>query len=60
MITKRGDFVRPCFDARKSETRSCPPLVPARLGKVFTVEAVTDKAVMIPGQTWLKSWVRCK
>lgn len=57
MLTKRGDSVRPCFSAKRSDTRTGPPLVRARLGKVFVAESVTDQAVRI-GEQWVKSWLR--
>ncbi len=53
-----GDYIRACFNARHSETRNLPPLVPARLSGPLRVTAVTWNAVRV-GEQWIKRWVRC-
>ncbi len=54
-----GDYIRACFNARRSETRDLPPIVPARLSGPLRVSAVTWNAVRV-GEQWIKRWVRCE
>ncbi len=62
-MTAVGTNIRPCFNAKKSDTHAGVPLVRARLGNVFTVDAVSTSpapngAVRINGVVWIKSWLK--
>jgi hypothetical protein len=55
--TKPGDYIRACFNARKSETRNAPPMVRARLSGPLRVDSSTWNAIKV-GEQWIKRWVR--
>lgn len=63
-MTALGTKIRPCWNAvRLNLARSTPPKLPARLGKIFTVDAISaspapNGAVRIGGCVWIRSWVR--
>ncbi len=63
--TRVGDHVRPCFNAQCTDEIGSAPKVRARLGNVFTVDAVSaspkpNGAVRIGGNCWVKSWIRVR
>jgi hypothetical protein len=58
-MTAVGTNIRPCWNAvRLEHSLAVPPRTPARLGKVFEVDAVTHNAVRIAGGVWVRRWVR--
>jgi hypothetical protein len=64
MTTRIGDKIRPCWGAARFDLNlGSVPKVKARLGNVFTVDAVSAQplpngAVRIKGEVWVRSWVR--
>lgn len=59
ITVKVGQYVRVCFDARRTDEVNGPVLVRARLSGPVRVTAVCSNAVRV-GEQWVKRYVRCE